>query len=965
MNNGAYLTAANWTPSGPPGAADVAVFDTTTTGTYIGLNGNSTGNLGAHSEGVGEFNLALGSVSRIFGDSSTTSGSLTFAGVNGTYILNATSSSSFSFVPTIGSAGVTSLIFGGTAGTIEADNASAIAISTNITGGGSLTKAGTGSLTLSGTNAFGAGGTFAVAAGSVYANSATALGSSVLTVAGAGTIGGTGTITGAATVSGAITPGASASPAAATLSFAGGLTLNSSSSATFDLSSAGSDKIAVTGNLALPSAASTVTLNFNSLDSGAAFSTVLNQTINLITYSGSLTGSFGAFQVGTTNAPGADTFTLLNDANSVDLKITASATPRNLTWDPSGTAGTAVDGSGTWDTTSFHWLDPSGNVTMFSSIAPDNATFGTGSGAGSAYTATITPTGGVTAGSVTFSAGSPTYTVAGNTLTLASSLSGATAFGLVANTSAIVSAPVALAASQTWTAASGQTLNVSGGISGSYALTTGGAGVVALTSTANTYAGPTNVSGGTLQVVADGSLGAATAGLTLNGGTLQLLGYVTSTVRPVTIGTSGATIDTNGFGATFGGGITGTTATNLTKISAGDVTFDLPSNKTVGTVAVNGGSVTIDTTGSSNFYVQVGNTSLATGTALNVGTTSAHAATVEIINGESISGSGSLNVAPGSYLELYGTSAGTVGTVSTPIVANTGGGLNSVIGSYISADTLTVSGNITNPATGSGGVTFGGTSGTSSYLSGKVVLTGANTYTGGTLITAGTVVVNPSSGLGTGPVSIGVFANAAGTANSSTGVLAGTGAISAPITILAGGTITAGSGRLASDSVGVLTSTGTQTWNTGGIFTVKLVPTATATATPGDGSASGSTPGTFNDELVFSGLTSNSTGLTVNVVPVNTSTGSFASGSDYSFVIAHDLVATNPMNTAAFDGLLLSNITVTGAIGVDTVSSMADGTGGEYLLLDVAAPEPTSLVMLAIAGFPFVIGRRRRTRCGH
>ena len=76
--------------------------------------------------------------------------------------------------------------------------------------------------------------------------------------------------------------------------------------------------------------------------------------------------------------------------------------------------------------------------------------------------------------------------------------------------------------------------------SGSLSMTT--SGTVTITSS-NNYSGGTMLSGGTLVVSADNNLGAATGALTLDGGTLEVLGTsFSSTTRPVTTTSNGGAI---------------------------------------------------------------------------------------------------------------------------------------------------------------------------------------------------------------------------------------------------------------------------------------------------------------------------------------------------------------------------------------------------------------------------------------
>ncbi|WP_165585611.1 autotransporter outer membrane beta-barrel domain-containing protein [Roseococcus sp. SYP-B2431] len=149
------------------------------------------------------------------------------------------------------------------------------------------------------------------------------------------------------------------------------------------------------------------------------------------------------------------------------------------------------------------------------------------------YTGGTTVTGGTTLSIVT---GRELGTGA---LTLAGGILGASTAGSGFN----LALPVVLGQGGGAISGNGQASMLSGVISGSGALTVGGGGTVTLTG-ANTHSGGTLVGAGTvLAVNADAALGAATAGLTLSGGTLRALGNITSQ-RPVTVAAAGGTFDT-------------------------------------------------------------------------------------------------------------------------------------------------------------------------------------------------------------------------------------------------------------------------------------------------------------------------------------------------------------------------------------------------------------------------------------
>ena len=224
---------------------------------------------------------------------------------------------------------------------------------------------------------------------------------------------------------------------------------------------------------------------------------------------------------------------------------------------------------------------------------------------------------------------------------------------------------------------------------------------------------------------------------------------------------------------------------------------------------------------------------------------------------------------------------------------------------------------------------------------GTWVLTAANTYSGPTNVSAGTLVAGNTTGSGTGTSAVTI--NAAGT-------LAGIGTVTG--TVAVNGTITGGSGANTSSTTGTL-HTGNQTWNAGGTYYAK-VNAGTVTGTPLAPNAGDAT----GDLLVMSGLSVPST-FTVNVVGLTTGT-TFADGSEL------ELASINNAS-GVFAGVLsqltltYSNITFSGSDNALQLADVEVGSTDELVAeAAVATPEPASVALLGLAVAPLLATRRRR-----
>ena len=246
-----------------------------------------------------------------------------------------------------------------------------------------------------------------------------------------------------------------------------------------------------------------------------------------------------------------------------------------------------------------------------------------------------------------------------------------------------------------------------------------GAGNLILSNSGNTYTGNTTISAGTLSVAATGSLGNASNSLIFNGSgaTLRATGTIVSpSTRSVTMTTTGI-IDNNGLDISIAGNIGG--AGGLAKNGAGTLT--LSGTNSYGGTTVNAGTLAITKEA-----------------ALNDGTAASWTAA-------------KVNVKTGATFALNVDSAGSAGFSVTNLntllgnisVANTAAqGLqpSSILGlgtGTATGATFTQGNAITN-STGA----FGGAIALEKRGAGSLVLDKANTYTGGTTITGGTLQLN-------------------------------------------------------------------------------------------------------------------------------------------------------------------------------------------------------------------------------
>ena len=230
-------------------------------------------------------------------------------------------------------------------------------------------------------------------------------------------------------------------------------------------------------------------------------------------------------------------------------------------------------------------------------------------------------------------------------------------------------------------------------MSGLGAFIKNGVGILVL-SGSNTYSGGTSFNGGILAVNSDANLG--TGPLSFNGGTLEALAA--------------------------GGGITSSKAITL---NAGGGTFlaDTGTTSILSATMSGLGSFTKNGVG---ILVLSGSNTYSGGTSLNGG--------ILAVNSDANLGTGPLSF-NGGTLEALAAGAGVTSTKAITLES---------LGGRFLADAATTTSTLSGAISGTGSLTKDGP--------GTLLLSGANTYTGGTVLRAGTLTVKGTQALGLGDV---------------------------------------------------------------------------------------------------------------------------------------------------------------------------------------------------------------------
>jgi fibronectin-binding autotransporter adhesin len=340
-------------------------------------------------------------------------------------------------------------------------------------------------------------------------------------------------------------------------------------------------------------------------------------------------------------------------------------------------------------------------------------------------------------------------------------------------------------------------LTLAGTASTTYSGNANGAGSLVKSSTStgtttlsgsNGYTGGTTLNGGTLALGSSGAIGASGT-ISFGGGTLQFSSSNTTdySARFSNAANQAYSLDTNGQSVTLTTGLTSSGGT-LTKLGAGTLTL-AGTNTYTGLTTVSAGTLSVGNGGTGGSV---------SGNIVNNATVDFNRSDASSYAGQ-ISGSGAVTKNGAGTHTLSGV--------------NTYGGGTTVSAGTLKGHTDSLQGAILNNAAvvfdqGFNGTYAGAMSGSGNMTKdgiGIVTLTAANSYAGGTTVNAGTLLVNNTSGSGTG----------SGPVNVVGGTLGGTGAVSGSVTVQNGAILAPGA------SIETLAS-GSLVFNTGSTLNYEL-----------------------------------------------------------------------------------------------------------------------------------------------
>jgi autotransporter-associated beta strand protein len=402
---------------------------------------------------------------------------------------------------------------------------------------------------------------------------------------------------------------------------------------------------------------------------------------------------------------------------------------------------------------------------------------------------------------------------------------------------------------------------------------------------ANSFSGSVNVFLGSLEIQNAQALGSAAGGTSVSGA--LRLNNVAVGAEPISLGGGSLT----GIGvASLAGNITLTGSSTIVSTDSFTLT---------GSIGQSGGARALTKTGGGILILQ--------GTGGYTGATNVNLGTLRVgSSANTIHDQSAVSVASSAVLDLNGFNEA-IGNLS---------GAGSVL---LGAGSLTLGGdsaaaNFSGTVSGAGGIGKVGT--------GAQTLSGANTYSGGTTVLGGKLMVNNTSGSGTGPGAVSVTSGA---------TLGGSGIIGGLTTLRAGATLTPG------NSPGLMT------------FLAGLAADPEALI---EFEIGGTTAISQYDVIDVSGTASLAAGADIRIVPFDLGAGpyQFAAGDVFDLLIA-DQIAADLASLDYFLPTLSSGL----AFDFDIVT-----LGGREALHLTVVPEPATWLLLLAAGLPLLIVRRRQ-----
>ncbi|MBS0452586.1 MAG: autotransporter outer membrane beta-barrel domain-containing protein [Proteobacteria bacterium] len=890
------------------------------------------------------------------------SDAITYAGVisgtgaltqAGTGTLTVTGGSSYTGITTINS-GTLQIGADGASGTVSGnivDNGALVYARSDtrsyagvISGTGTVTQAGNGILNLTGENTY--TGLTNVNSGVLAANGTVGGGAQVS--AGA-TLRGTGTVAGQVTVAdgGHLSPGNS--PGTFNV---GSLLLNPTSQIDYELGLPGqvggpqNDLTNVAGNLTLDG-----TLNLANLGG------ISPGTYRVFNYSGTLTDN-GLLVNGSLPARFVSSDFLVDTATPGQVNLIVQSGGFALQyWDGvNTTANNVVDGgTAIWNTATTNWTNAAGTV---------NAPWQSGFAVFQGTAGTVTLGQNIAFEGMQFR--TTGYTIEGAGFTLAGEPE--TIIRVDPGVTATINAPIV------------------DGANGPAQLISSDAGLLVLGG-ANTYTGGTAVKGGSVQVSTDGNLGAASGGLSLNKGTL-ITSATFASARNVDLGSDGGTFaPMAGTSLSLTGPISGPGM--LTQGGSGTLVLSGANSYAGGTFLGNGVlAVASDANlGAPGGPLEFGGGTLRTDADLSLATTrtvtvdapgglidtNGHTATVA----QTIGGSGGLTKLGAGTLVLAGNNAyegATTISAGTLQIGNGGStgsfGAGDVTNNGVLAFNRSDSSVVTNTISGTGSLQQIG--------AGTTALTGANTYTGGTTISNGTLQLGSGGATGsiTGNVSVdnGTLAFNRNNLYTFDGVISGSGSVSqagtgttvlsaantySGATTVAAGTLRAGAANAFSANSAHTVAPGA-TLDTGG-FNQRVASLDNAGTVSLLGAAAGSTltvtgayvahsllrlgtqlgaDGSVSDRLVLDGPGASASGNTTIQVTNLGGLGALTTGNGIEVVSGLNGATTTAQTTKSAFGLANGHVDA-GAFEYRLYAADAQGAGENWYLRSTTPQLPS------------------------